>query len=376
MENSPRILIVDDERFHLNVIVELLKDDYKVLVAKSAERALEIAGYEPQPDLILLDVVMPEIDGFAFKERFSRRFPQRDTPFVFLSSLRDPEQLVRGLESGVDDYLIKPIDPSVLKAKVRSLLRRRRRSSDSVFQGDLSLLPFIKVVQFCEQQGLTGDVTFSDGRWKMVIPFKAGALELGSMGDADGVLDRLYGLKEGRFTIRVGAIDFSNLAAGVPPAEDPPAPVLPESARPMGKLSGVRAGKRLFQIQTELAGYPENQIVTVVILDGIAVLKRSIPVKERADRAKLEMMIKQLHQVVEAEVQQKVEDLLKAKNSGTDSESETFYTLFDEGFEAFRNGDFEEAERIWLKARALKPDDSTLGINLNIVRSKIEGSSL
>ncbi len=369
------IFVVDDEPIFLTLAQEALsREGYEVETFERASDALDQIQIK-NPDLIISDIVMPEMDGFAFKEAFSRRFPQRDIPFIFLSSLRDPEQLVRGLEAGVDDYLVKPIDPSILKAKVRSLLRRRRRVPDSVFQGDLELFPFIKVVQFCEQQGLTGDVTFTDGEWDLVVPFKAGAFELDRLDDAEGVLDRLYNLKKGRFTIRVGAIDFSTLTAGAPPEEAPTANIRTDSAVPMGRLSGVRVGKRLFQIQTELAGYPQNQIVTVVILDGNTVLKRSIPVGESDNREKLEMMIKQLHQVVEAEVHQKVEDLVKAKNPESGSNSETFHALFDEGFEAFRKGDFEKAEKIWLKARSLKPDDPTLGINLNIVRSKIDGSS-
>ncbi len=64
MDEKNKILVVDDERFHLNVMIDLLNDDYKTVVAKNGEKALEIAFSEQPPDLILLDVVMPEMDGY------------------------------------------------------------------------------------------------------------------------------------------------------------------------------------------------------------------------------------------------------------------------------------------------------------------------
>ncbi|MEN8164682.1 MAG: hypothetical protein ABFS37_11185, partial [Acidobacteriota bacterium] len=323
-----------------------------------------------------------------FREAYSQRFPGRNTPFVFLSSLGEPEQLVRGLEAEVCDYLVKPIDPRVLQAKVRSLLKRRERRDTGVFQGDLGLFPFIKVVQFCEQQGLTGTVTFSTDVWQAVVPFKAGTIQLDDIGNAndvvgvsydfdeiespDEIMERLYDLEQGRFTIRPGEVDFSSLGGvAVVEAGHTEAP-RPQTAMPMGRLSGVKVGQRLFQIQTEMVLYPEERIVTVVILDGNTVLKRSLPVEAPGARSELEVLIGQQHQEVKAEVERKIGGLGKVKSSEVGSETQGFYGLFDAGFEAYRKGDVEEALKFWLEAQVLKPDDPTLEINLKIARAKLE----
>jgi len=366
------IFVVDDEQIYLTLAGEALRQaGFQVETFERAADALESLETN-DPDLIISDIMMPGMDGFAFKEAFSQRFPGRTTPFVFFSSMGEPEQLVRGLEAEVCDYLVKPIDARVLQAKVRSLLKRREQKPGAVFEGDLGLFPFIKVVQFCEQQGLTGEVLFSDGDWKVVVPFKAGAFVSDGMGDADDVLERLYDLEQGRFIIRPGAVDYSALGGVAVVEESPAEEPRPQSTMPMGRLSGVKVGKRLFQIQTEMVSYPEERIVTVVILDGNTVLKRSLPVEAPGARSELEVLIEQQHQEVKVEVNRKVEDLGKAKSAEADSENESFHELFDAGFEAYRQGDIKKALEVWLKAQTLNPDDPTLEINLKIARAKLE----
>lgn len=367
------IFVVDDEKIFLTLTQEALRQEG--LEVETFDRAADVLERleTVQPDLIISDIMMPGMDGFEFKEEYSTRYPARQTPFIFLSSLGDPDQLVRGLDAEVDDYLIKPIDSRVMRAKVRSILKRRKPSPSAVFQGDLALFPFIKVVQFCEQQGLTGDVQFRAGDWEVVIPFKAGACVLDGLNDSDDVLERLYDLEQGQFTIRPGAVDFSALG-GIAVEEDGGSDKAPrqQPVMPMGRLSGVKVGKRLFQIQTEMVFYPEAQIVTVVILEGKTVLKRSLQVGAEDERAELGMLINQLHQVVESEVQQKVEDLAKAKSAGVEPGAERYDEHFEAGFEAYRQDDFEGALKFWLKAQALKPDDPTLEINLKIARTKLQ----
>ncbi len=366
------IFVVDDEQIYLTLAREALRQaGFQVETFERAADALKTLETS-DPDLIISDIMMPDMDGFAFREAFSQRFPGRTTPFIFLSSMGEPEQLVRGLEADICDYLVKPIDPRVLQAKVRSLLKRRKQLPGAVFQGDLGLFPFIKVVQFCEQQGLTGEVLFSDGDWKVVVPFKAGAFVSDGLGDADDVLERLYDLEQGRFTIRPGAVDFSALGGVVVVEESPAEEPYPQSAMPMGRLSGVKAGKRLFQIQTEMVLYPDARIVTVVILDGNTVLKRSLPIEAPGARSELEVLIEQQHQEVKAEVGRKVDDLGKTKSAEVESGTQGFHELFDMGFEAYRLGDIKKALEVWLKAQALNPDDPTLEINLKIARAKLE----
>jgi len=382
------IFVVDDEQVFLTLTREVLsREGFEVETFRNAIDALG-ALERMDPELIISDIVMPEMDGFAFKDEFSRRFPEMDIPFIFLSSLGDPEQLIRGLEADVDDYLIKPINPTVLKAKVKSLLRRRRRSSEAVFQGDLGVFSFNDVVRFCEEQGFSGDVTFEAGAWKVVIPFKGGSIELDNLrnpnddlknlydfdeiDDADDVLERLYDLDNGRFTIKARGVDFSALErAGVVEKSDSKSPSS-RSNIPMGRLSGIKVGQRLFQVQTEMVFYPEERIETVVVLNGNTVLKRLEVVEPENGMSDLEAMINRQHQGVKAEVQRRVEELAKAKSIEVGVKLDEFSALFDAGFDAFRDGDFQRALEIWLEAQQLKPEDPMLENNLRIVRSRVE----
>jgi len=367
------IFVVDDEQIYLTLAGEALRQaGFQVETFERAADALESLETN-DPDLIISDIMMPGMDGFAFKEAFSQRFPGRTTPFVFFSSMGEPEQLVRGLEADVCDYLVKPIDARVLQAKVRSLLKRREQKPGAVFEGDLGLFPFIKVIQFCEQQGLTGEVLFSDGDWKVVVPFKAGAFVSDGSGDADDVLERLFDLKQGRFTIRPGAVDFSSLGEVAVVEESPAEEPRPQSAMPMGRLSGVKVGKRLFQIQTEMVLYPDERIVTVVVLDGNTVLKRSVPVADSGTRSELKTLIERQHQDVEVEVNRKVEELGRMRSGEADTEVQGFFELFQSGFDAYHSGEMQEALDYWEAAKVLKPDFPSLEINLKVARAKLEG---
>jgi len=122
MNDIPKILIVDDERFHLNVMIDLLGDDYKVLVAKNGERALELAASEPQPDLILLDVLMPEMDGYEVCRRLKQDEKTRHVPVIFLTVKSDVADETYGFDLGAADYITKPFSPPIVKARVGTQL--------------------------------------------------------------------------------------------------------------------------------------------------------------------------------------------------------------------------------------------------------------
>jgi len=120
---TARILIVDDTPLNLKLLAaKLAKDYYIVQTAEDGARALDIARNE-KPDLILLDVMMPEMDGFEVCVRLKADEATRFIPIVMLTALGDVKDRVRGLESGADDFLTKPVNDIALMARVRSLLR-------------------------------------------------------------------------------------------------------------------------------------------------------------------------------------------------------------------------------------------------------------
>lgn len=116
------ILVVDDKPENLRVVGDLLRDTYQVRVANSGARALAVADSAPRPDLILLDVMMPEMDGYEVMRRLRANPATADIPVIFVTALNADEDEEHGLALGAVDYVTKPLKPAILLARVRSQL--------------------------------------------------------------------------------------------------------------------------------------------------------------------------------------------------------------------------------------------------------------
>lgn len=116
------ILIIDDSPENLHLLSELLRPTYRVLAVTSGARGLQLAAGELRPDLILLDVMMPGMDGYQVLERLRANPKTQDIQVVFLTAMATPEDEERGLELGASDYITKPIKPAVVLARVRTQL--------------------------------------------------------------------------------------------------------------------------------------------------------------------------------------------------------------------------------------------------------------
>lgn len=128
-----KILIVDDERNNINVLVEILKPLYRTTVATSGPEALKRAGSKNPPDLVLLDIMMPEMDGYAVCRRLKSDPGTADIPVIFVTAMGEEEDESRGLDLGAVDYITKPVKPSIVKARIKTCLdlrRARRRLAD------------------------------------------------------------------------------------------------------------------------------------------------------------------------------------------------------------------------------------------------------
>jgi len=119
---KPTILVVDDTPENLSMMSFLLKDLYKVKVANQGQKALRIAASEPRPDLILLDIMMPEMDGYEVCRQLQRDPQTRTIPIIFLTAKASIEDEEFGLELGAVDYITKPISPPVVMARVKTHL--------------------------------------------------------------------------------------------------------------------------------------------------------------------------------------------------------------------------------------------------------------
>jgi putative two-component system response regulator len=120
------ILIVDDSPENLAVLNELLQPVYRVRIATSGEKALQIAATDPMPDLIMLDVMMPGMDGFEVFARLRADPRTRDIPVIFVTAMDSAEAEIRGLELGAADYITKPITPIIVMARVRTQLELKQ----------------------------------------------------------------------------------------------------------------------------------------------------------------------------------------------------------------------------------------------------------
>ncbi len=123
MRTPPRILIADDNAMNLDILqTRLAVHGYDILTATDGEAALALAR-EQQPDLILLDVMMPKLDGFEVCRRLRGDPALPFMPIILVTARTDPKDVVAGLEAGGDEYLTKPVDQAALVARVKSMLR-------------------------------------------------------------------------------------------------------------------------------------------------------------------------------------------------------------------------------------------------------------
>ncbi len=122
-DTKARILIVDDENMNLRVLADLLKEDYSPILARNGEQALKHALSDSPPDLILLDVVMPEMGGYEVIKSLKNTNKTNNIPVIFVTALNSIEDEEYGLKLGAVDYITKPFSPPIVKMRVRNHLR-------------------------------------------------------------------------------------------------------------------------------------------------------------------------------------------------------------------------------------------------------------
>ena len=115
-------MVVDDTAQNLVLMTELLRDDYRIIVANGGERTLSLLDSDSLPDLILLDIMMPDLDGYEVLRRIKANPVTSDIPVIFLTAKSEAADEIRGLELGAVDYVTKPISPPILQARVRTHL--------------------------------------------------------------------------------------------------------------------------------------------------------------------------------------------------------------------------------------------------------------
>ena len=130
MERSHKILIVDDERLNINILADLLKPHYKIMAAINGKQALKAAQSDNPPDLILLDVMMPEMDGYEVCAQLKANPSTRDIPVIFVTAMGQESDEARGLAAGAVDYITKPISPAIVEARIKTHMTLKQKMTE------------------------------------------------------------------------------------------------------------------------------------------------------------------------------------------------------------------------------------------------------
>jgi len=123
-----KILIVDDNSQNLEILMDLFRDDYKVVAAINGERTLKIAASDSPPDLILLDIIMPEMDGYELCTLLKENEATKNIPVIFVTAVSEAMDETRGFALGAVDYITKPFHPPMVKARVKLHLNLKRKT--------------------------------------------------------------------------------------------------------------------------------------------------------------------------------------------------------------------------------------------------------
>jgi diguanylate cyclase (GGDEF)-like protein len=129
VEKKHKILIVDDDRINVDILVDALGPEYETYVAQNGRHALIQVASNP-PDLILMDVLMPEMNGYEACRKLKSEAQTKDIPVIFISAMKETDDEYIGLENGAIDYLVKPFHPKIVRARVKNHLELRNSMLD------------------------------------------------------------------------------------------------------------------------------------------------------------------------------------------------------------------------------------------------------
>ncbi|MEW6367828.1 MAG: response regulator [Acidobacteriota bacterium] len=360
------ILVVDDDPKVLEeVSASLTTDGYSHTCLKSAEEALRASEHEP--DLILVDADLPGMSGSQLLQEYGRRYPHRCTPFVLLSASDDPEVRVQALDLGAEGFLSKPLHMDTLRAELRAVLLRKTRYTAPTFYGDLSLISLPRLLRFCADRSITGEVVVSAESRHARVQLRGGEVVPPDAGEIVEFMAGLYDLRKGTCVLHVNPLDFRDIEKATMPLST----MSPGREKPVGRLSAVRVEARQFQLQTEMTSLPRDRIVTIVAVAGKIILKRESLPPDGAARQQLDALIETQHRTIEGEIRERTSAPVVRRMKDIESRNERFRMLYESGCDRYEEKDYHGAMKNWDEAGLIKPDDPALLLGLQIVRKKL-----
>lgn len=274
-------MVVDDEPHIRLLLAQMLPPPEFEVHAFADPRDALMKLHDIAPDLIICDVMMPDMDGRTFLQVVKRSQDLRDVPFIFLSAVKEVDEVVQAYEVGADDFVDKPFHLARLMAKVRALLRMAERRRHDALTGPVRGEGTLALLKFCEDSHLTGRLTVFAGGQERWADFLGGeVVGAGGAPEEPGTdpLDALLALRSGTYRIEQRRLDRraveNALAEGTREADtagpaapsgqdDEPPPSLPE-----GRLSRVVVRGREVQVQTEAGNRPLFTVTTILAREG------------------------------------------------------------------------------------------------------------
>jgi CheY-like chemotaxis protein len=306
-QSKNRLLLVDGDPKSLRVLdVSLKKSGFEVMTATSGREALKLLEAN-QPDLIISDTDLDEMDGFELCSKIKARPDWAKIPFLFVSGRKSIEDKIRGLELGVDDYLTKPIYIREIGIRVRTALQRAerermesRREGRTRFAGDLADVGVVDLVQTIELNRKSGiiHVANRDGRRGSIF-FRDGKVidaEVGRLSGANAVY-RLFTWSEGQFAVEFKQIRRHDVV------DTAMAPLLMEGMRRLDEsthlLEKLPSPKSVLEVDCrvlaeELAELPDEMNTVLRLCDGARTLHEVIEDSDQPDLEALNIISKLL----------------------------------------------------------------------------------
>ena len=154
----PTILIVDDTPDNLMLLSSLLKEEYRVRLAQNGAKALEICTSDDPPDLVLLDIMMPVMDGFEVAQHMREHPTSESIPVIFVTAMTSADARLKGMDLGAVDFITKPIDPEQLKHRVRNFMRyvQMRKGLQAEYDGLVEMAQLREHVEHISRHDIKG----------------------------------------------------------------------------------------------------------------------------------------------------------------------------------------------------------------------------
>lgn len=220
----PTILIVDDTPDNLLVLSHLFKGEYRVRLAQTGKKAIEFVTSDDPPDLVLLDIMMPGMDGFEVARTMREHPSSQSIPIIFITAMATPDARLQGLELGAVDYITKPIDPETLKPRVRNFMRyvQLRRDLQAEYDSMVEAAQLREDVERITRhdvkapltgalglvQALIEDDTMSRRQVEQLRLMEEGVMQVLNMVNLSS---ELYKIETGRFELRAAPVNISEL---------------------------------------------------------------------------------------------------------------------------------------------------------------------